>query len=73
MLHREAQLSPHGTVRLEPRSLRVLLIQAAGVIRIRATDPHTALVVEHRQQTVRFPLDQIQTVLVNKQTERFSE
>ena len=63
---REAQLSDHGAVRLEPRGVAVLLVKAAGVVCVRPSDAHPALVIEHGQQTLLLPLDQIKAVLKNK-------
>lgn len=70
MLHGEAKLGPHVAVRLEPLGLRVLLVQPARVVRIRATNPHAALVVKHGKETLLFALDQVKAVLRASATDK---
>ena len=66
MLDGEGEVVDHGTVCLKARRIGVLLVETAGVVGVRASGAHAALVVEHRQETLGLALDQVQAILHDK-------
>lgn len=70
VLDRKAELGAERAVGLEAVALIVLLVQSTRVVRIRASNAHAALVVEHGQQAFLLAFDEVQTVLPRAQKRR---